>query len=307
MKIACIGEVMIELVAHKGEQANLATIGIAGDSYNTAAYLSMLAQNSDIEVSYITALGQDTFSDRIFSEIQSRGINTNLIERRQDTIPGIHAVETDEHGERTFTYWRGQAAAKTLFQEPCEITFDALYDFDLVYLSGISVAILPPTTRTNLIAFLKDYKKRGGKVAYDSNYRPRLWPDKNTAKELNTKMWALADIAFPSVDDEMLLFEDKDEAAVLQRLKETGVTFGALKRGAEGPLPISSEANAPANNTPVYEKVTKVVDTTAAGDSFNAGFLYQYANGANLDDALQAGHSLASKVIQASGAIVDIK
>ena len=297
-KIACVGEVMIELIAKDNGQAD---IGVAGDTYNTAVYLSKLADNSDIEITYITALGSDQFSKRIISEVERHGINTNHIEYREGQMPGLYAIETDCHGERSFSYWRGQAAAKSLFQEPCTIKLDALLKFDLIYISGISMAILPPSTRSNLIDFLSEYKKSDGKLAFDSNYRPRLWEDEETARSVTMAMWALADIALPSVDDEMLLFGDEDESAVLQRIKSVGVSYGALKRGIEGPLGIGEKIDAAS-----FERVTNIIDTTAAGDSFNAGFLYQYAMGKNLTEAMQSGHMLASKIIQASGAIVEL-
>lgn len=298
IKIACVGEVMIELIAR---QSGLASIGVAGDTYNTAVYLKKLANKSDIDISYITAIGTDKFSDRIFSEIQHYGLQTDLIEKRSHLMPGLYAIDTDEFGERNFSYWRGQSAAKTLFQEPCEIGLTSLLDFDLIYISGISMAILPAETRARLIEFISQYRKQGGKLAYDSNYRPRLWEDIDTARNTNMKMWSLTDIALPSLDDEMLLFEDKDEASVLSRLGDAGVVFGALKRGAKGPLAIG---NLPCETT--FKKIENVVDTTAAGDSFNAGFLYQYATGGTLVNAMQSGHNLASKVIQSSGAIITI-
>ena len=296
IKIACIGEVMIELIAHENGQA---TIGVAGDTYNTAVYLKRLCKQSEIDISYVTALGADQFSKRIFFEIEKYDLRTNLIEKRQDLMPGLYAIDTDEHGERNFSYWRGQSAAKTLFQEPCEVGLSKLLEFDLIYISGISMAILSSDTRKRLIEFLRKYRKQGGKLAYDSNYRPRLWEDIKTARDTNMLMWSIADVALPSIDDELLLFEDKDEASILTRLENAGVMYGALKRGAKGPLAIGnlhSQAN--------FETIEKVVDTTAAGDSFNAGFLYQYATGGTLLNAMQCGHQLAAKVVQSSGAII---
>ena len=296
IKIACVGEVMIELITRQNGQAG---IGVAGDTYNTAVYLKKLSNKADIDISYITAVGTDKFSDRIFSEIQHYGLQIDLIEKRSHLMPGLYAIDTDEFGERNFSYWRGQSAAKTLFQEPCKVGLTSLLSFDLIYISGISMAILPVETRVRLIEFLSQYRKQGGKLANDSNYRPRLWEDIETARNINMKMWSLADIALPSLDDEILLFEDKDEASIIDRLKKAGVVFGALKRGEKGPLSIGE----PLAST-TFEKITKVVDTTAAGDSFNAGFLYQYARGGTLKDAMECGHNLASKVIQSSGAII---
>lgn len=298
VKIACLGEVMIELIAKENGQA---AIGVAGDTYNTAVYMSKLASASDLQITYITALGRDKFSERITSAIDHYDINLNYIEYRADQMPGLYAIETDADGERSFSYWRGQSAAKTLFQEPCKIKLQSLLEFDLIYISGISMAILPPETRASLIDTLKQFRQYGGKLAFDSNYRPRLWESVQTARDVTMAMWAITDIALPSIDDEMLLFGDKNQDDVTTRIMNAGVTYGALKRGADGPFALGNR-----ENKMTFEKVTNIIDTTAAGDSFNAGFLYQYAIGSSLEDAMQAGHSLASKVIQAHGAILDI-
>ncbi len=299
VKIACIGEVMIELIANDSDQA---TLGVAGDTYNTAVYLMKLKPRSELEVSYVTALGKDRFSERILFAMGSHGLNTDLVERREGKMPGLYAIETDAAGERSFAYWREQSAARTLFEEPCKVKFEALLDFDLVYVSGISMAILPPTTRRSLIEFLKTFKDQGGKVAYDSNYRPRLWEDPKTAQAVTMNMWALADIALPSIDDEKDLFGDTSEEQIMKRLRKVGVSFGALKRGSDGPLAFNDGVVVPST----FARVDKVVDSTAAGDSFNAGFLAEVALGGTIEEATRKGHEIASQVIRKRGAIVPL-
>lgn len=299
IKIGCLGEVMIELIAREDD---VARIGVAGDTFNTAVYLKKLCKNDEIQVSYVTALGTDTFSKRILDNITQHGIQKSHIELRENHMPGLYAIETDPEGERSFSYWRGEAAARTLFQEPCKIKPEAMSEFDLLYLSGISIAILPTETRNLLTSYIQEFRKKGGKFVFDSNYRPRLWEDTKTARETTMQMWSLTDIALPSLDDEMALFDDPNEEAVLNRLMKAGINFGALKRGMEGPKAIGEEVT-----QPVFEPVTNVVDTTAAGDSFNAGFLYKHAMGEGLAQAMLSGHTLASNVIQKSGAIIEIE
>ncbi len=294
-KIACIGEVMIELVTEDRVNARL---NVAGDSYNTAVYLARRL-GSRATLSYITALGTDHFSDRILSEMARNGIGTDHVERRADKVPGLYAIETDESGERSFTYWRSDSAARTLFSPPARVEFSALMGFDLVFLSGISLAILPAAIRAELIAALRDYRRAGGLVAYDSNHRPRLWQSPQTAREVNAEMWALADIALPSVDDEMQLFGEQGEAEVLARLRKLGLRRGALKRGAVGPVALD-----PDQPPQDFAPAPRVVDTTGAGDSFNAGFLAAIAQGASQAEAMAAGHALASEVVQHRGAII---
>ena len=293
-RIACIGEVMIEMTADGPDHARL---GVAGDTYNTAVYLARLLGN-DAGVSYVTALGVDRFSERIMVQIAQNGIETSCIERREDRVPGLYAIETDETGERSFTYWRSDSAARTLFADPATVTLDSLSGFDLLYLSGITLAILPDSTRQRLFAFLKQFRAKGGLVAYDSNYRPRLWPDQQTAQTVNREMYTLSDLALPSLEDERALFGDAEPQAVVDRLGEAGVRLGAVTYGAAGLWPIPETTP-----IPVLEPAPRVVDTTAAGDSFNAGVMAALIQGRTLTDALAGGHAQAVKVLGHEGAI----
>ncbi|ASM71388.1 2-dehydro-3-deoxygluconokinase [Pseudosulfitobacter pseudonitzschiae] len=297
-KIACIGEVMIEIVS---QQTGDATLNVAGDSYNTAVYLAQLARGSDCTVSYVTALGQDTFSQRVVGHMKHFGIDTAHIERRADRNIGLYAIDTDSTGERSFTYWRSESAARTLFSTPCTVGLDVLGQFDLAYLSGITLAILPAPVRSSLIDALAAYRRNGGLVAYDSNHRPRLWENAQTAIDVNNAMWTVTDIAVPSVDDEMAIHGDTTEDAVLARLDAAGLTDGALKRGPAGPFDLTRSTSGI-----TFTPATEVVDTTAAGDSFNAGYLFERARGSGQAAALQAGHDLAARVIGHKGAIIEI-
>lgn len=295
-RIACVGEVMIELVARADGQARL---GVAGDTFNTAVYLARTLRGTGAQVAYVTALGRDPYSERILRAIEGHGIETGWIERRAGMMPGLYAIDTDENGERSFSYWRSAAAARSLFSEPCEMPITRLDDFDLVLMSGISLAILPPPVRARLIDWAAGFSAAGGRVAYDSNHRPSLWESREAAQQVNAAMWACADIALPSVDDEMALFGDADEAGVLSRLAQAGVTSGALKRGACGPRDLGG-APTPAG----LAKVCSVVDSTAAGDSFNAGYIAALAQGRGPIAAMAEGHALAARVIAHSGAII---
>ncbi len=300
MRLACLGEVMIELATL---DANTAQIGVAGDTYNTAVYLRRLIASDDVGVSYVTALGDDPMSDRIVSHMQSHRIDTCCVDRLAGRAPGLYAIETDERGERSFSYWRDAAAARQLFQGQGRVDLAALEAFDLVYFSGISLAILPPQTRLSFLNALEGFRARGGLVAFDSNYRPRLWESREVAQELTEAAWQLADIALPSIDDEMALFGDVSELQAIERLRRYGARAGAVKRGELGPVALGPDSDGAAEQR--FDVVRDVVDTTAAGDSFNAGWLAAFATGQETPACLASGHALASQVVQKKGAIVD--
>ncbi len=290
MKVAAIGEAMIEL-SMDGDQA---AVGVAGDTLNSAIYLKRSAPG--IQVDYVTRLGTEPFSTKIRDFIAAQGVGTDAIESDPNGTPGLYAITTDASGERSFTYWRDTAAARSVFLGPDGPDFSVLEGYDVAYLSGISLAILPEQTRVALMRWLSAFRSKGGRVAYDSNYRPRLWRDKATAQAVNAAMWALSDIALPSIDDEQAITDESAEA-VAARFVALGKT-GALKRGPSGPLCLATGTSGD------YAPATRVVDTTAAGDSFNGAYLGAVLSGLSQSDALQAGHDLASRVIGHKGAIL---
>ena len=290
MKIAAIGEAMIEL-SMAGDSAG---VGVAGDTLNTAIYLKRSAPS--LQVDYITRLGTDAFSDRIRDFIAAEQIGTDGILRDPNGTPGLYAITTDDAGERSFTYWRDSAAARQTFIADSGPDFSALTGYDVLYLSGITMAILSAPVRAALLEFLRGFRHSGGRLCYDSNYRPRLWSDVHTARQMNDAMWALTDIALPSIDDEQALTgESADDIAI--RFLGLGQT-GALKRGPLGPLCLQTGVHYD------FPQAAAVVDTTAAGDSFNGGYLAVLLTGADQADALRAGHDLAMRVIGHKGAIL---
>ena len=297
MKIACIGEVMIELIAGEG---NAAELNVAGDTYNTAVYLARQLTGQPMQVHYVTVLGRDRFSDRIVRHMAANGVHTTHVARHPTRMPGLYAIETDESGERSFTYWRSNSAARTLFGEDGRMAGAVLGNFDMIVASGISLAILPSEVCTDLFRAIDEFRAGGGRVVFDSNYRPHLWNDAERAREVTAQMWRRTDIALPSIDDEMALFGDEDEAGLLDRLHGYGIASGALKRGEIGPLDLGTGGTVDAR------PATRVIDTTAAGDSFNAGYLARIVQGGTAAEAMSAGHELAAQVIGKRGAIVDL-
>jgi 2-dehydro-3-deoxygluconokinase len=293
-RIACIGECMIEL-SQLDLDAGRAAVGFAGDTANTAAYLSRLGT----DVSYVTNLGQDAFSKRMIAMFESEGMDCSLIGRHETRLPGIYSIEVDPAGERSFRYWRNESAARTLFSGVGAQLAD-LDQFDVIYVSGITLAILPPNVRADLVAHLGGLRDAGRMVVFDTNYRPRLWPDADTARAAFAAMWGACSLGFPSFDDEQALYAGATQEDVLLRLAGLGVAEIALKNGAGGPV-LFAKGDI---DRPTFPKATKVVDTSGAGDSFNAGYLAARLTGADPQTAAAAGHDLALAVIAHHGALI---
>lgn len=299
-KIAVIGECMIEL-SQKGTEVNR---GFGGDTLNTSVYIARQVDSAALAVEYVTALGTDNFSQQMLDAWQSEAVGTRLIQRMDNRLPGLYYIETDSTGERTFYYWRNEAAAKFWLESPqaagiCE----ELATFDYLYLSGISLAILSDSSREKLLSLLRECRANGGKIIFDNNYRPRLWASKEETQRVYQQMLECTDIAFLTLDDEDLLWGEKPIDEVIARTQAAGVEEVVIKRGADSCL--VAIADQPIIDVPAIKLAKEsVVDTTAAGDSFSAGYLAVRLTGGDAAAAAKRGHLTASTVIQYRGAII---
>jgi len=301
-KVAVIGECMLEVstMGGDGNHSSLsAGLSFGGDTLNTAIYLARLG----IDVDYVSALGDDDMSGWMLDQWRAEGVGCNLVSRIENTVPGLYLIQIDEHGERSFLYWRANSPATRLFDNAAEadIMFEQLSAYQHIYLSGISLAIYTEAARQRLFDFFKKYRAKGGEVIFDGNYRPRLWASPKVARDAYETMYRLADLVLPTDEDEALLFGAEKPDLVVARLKSLGASDVVLKMGENGCL-IGAETDVRA----VPAEIVTVVDSTAAGDSFNAGFMAARFNGQDLTAACRAANRLASVVIQHRGAIIPV-
>ncbi|WP_338464053.1 sugar kinase [Franconibacter daqui] len=299
-KIAVIGECMIEL-SQKGTEVNR---GFGGDTLNTSVYIARQVAPAALSVHYVTALGQDNFSQQMIDAWQAEYVKTDLTQRMENRLPGLYYIETDASGERTFYYWRNEAAARYwLESDQADAICAELAGFDYLYLSGISLAILSPQSREKLLNLLRDCRANGGKVIFDNNYRPRLWASREETQQVYQQMLSCTDIAFLTLDDEDALWGEKPVEEVIARTHAAGVREVVIKRGADSCL-VAIQGEAVLDVPAVKLPKEKVIDTTAAGDSFSAGYLAVRLVGGSAEEAAKRGHLTASTVIQYRGAII---
>ncbi|MBD2823525.1 sugar kinase [Xenorhabdus szentirmaii] len=300
VKIALLGECMIEL---NGEPFGSMTQSYGGDVLNSAVYLARAGQGS-LDVHFVTAMGLDPLSRGMITRWQQEGINTSLVFTDSEHQPGLYLIQLDEQGERTFLYWRNNSAARYLFRHAdYPKIYPQLEKMDALYLSGISLAILPEEDCQLLLDNLKTLSSQGKIIFFDSNYRPALWESEAQARESYQKMYAITDIALVTDDDEMQLWGETSIEGIFNRLQKMGVKQAIIKAGAQGCFYRDLHTQAEIQHI-AAQPVSPVIDTTAAGDAFNAGFIAGLLNGKSIKYSALMGHQLAGVVIRHKGAIV---
>jgi 2-dehydro-3-deoxygluconokinase len=274
------------------------TMRFGGDTFNTAVYLA----RSGIGVTYATLLGDDPYSGRILDLAREEGVGIDLIERKSGRNAGLYLIETADSGERTFHYWRDRSPARELFDGPeAERIAAAMRGARLVYFSGVTLSLYAPPARTRLADALVAARAAGALIAMDGNYRPRGWGgDATLARAEFERFWRLSDIALPSLEDGELLWGDRDPSSFALRLQGFDVHEIVVK-AAEAPALCVSEQEQTLVPVP---RAVAAIDTTAAGDSFNAAYLAARLGGRDPQAAVLAGHALAAIVVGHRGAVV---
>lgn len=293
--VMSIGECMVELARLEDGRFGLA---FGGDTFNTAVYLA----RAGVDVAYATALGDDPYSAAIRDLARGEGVATSHIITVPGRMPGLYLIETSGQGERTFYYWRERSPARELLDGPsAPAIVEALVCAGLIYFSGITLSLYSEPGLARFADALAKARTAGATIVMDGNYRPRVWQgDETRARDVMRRFWALCDIALPTFDDEAQLWGDRNAEATAERLLGYGVNEVAVKLGHDGALVQSGSSWAKA---PPPTSVTPV-DTTGAGDSFNAAYLVARMRGLEQEGAAIVGHRLAGIVIQHRGAIV---
>ncbi len=289
--VASIGECMLELSARPDGAWDL---GYAGDTFNTLWAIRAL---TGLACDYVSAFGDDPFSAKQIAFLAEAGIGVGSSPVIAGARPGLYAI-TLTGAERSFTYWRSDSAAKQLASEPDQLA-KSIGNRALVYFSGITLAILSPKARETLLAAVVEAREAGSLVAFDPNYRPRLWSSPGDARAAIDAAVAVCDIALPTFPDEQMLYGDASREATADRLARAGVREIVVKDGADPCLVMTAEGR----STVPAVHVANPVDTTGAGDSFNGGYLAARLLGQSPVEAARTAHRVAAAVVQVRGAL----
>lgn len=289
--IAAIGECMIEL---SGQSSQVWRMGFAGDTFNTL--WAMRALSPGHHVDFVSAFGDDPFSTDQIAFFREHDIGIASSPVIPGARPGLYAIKLTG-AERSFTYWRGDAAARQLASNVAALA-KSLENRSLVYFSGITLAILEPAARRTLLQAIATARSHGCHIAFDPNYRARLWPDIATAREAIGEALKVTDIALPTFPDEHELYGDDSPEETVKRLEKAGVAEIVVKNGEHDALISHYE-----NTVSVPAVSVLPVDTTGAGDSFNGAYLSARLLGIAPTDAVKRAHRVAGAVVQVRGAL----
>ena len=289
-----MGEAMLEL---RPEGVDTYAMGVAGDVLNTAAGISALGGKS----AFLSASGTDHNSLKLIERCDTLGVDTTYIKKIDSAKIGLYLISNDAQGERYFSYWRDHSAAHLHFYEADRLRYslESLAPTGFIYLSGITLSRTSPASRKVLWKWLAECRSYGETLVYDGNYRPLLWNTAEQALEVHRQMIGLSTIFLPGLEDEMALRPGTCEQEVVAELESLSVPEIILKNGAHG-LKVYLQGQC---TDLAIDRVADVVDTSGAGDSFNAGYLACRLRNIPPVQASKFAATVYAMVIRSAGAI----
>lgn len=295
LSITGIGEAMGELrLAPEGRYS----LHFSGDVFNTLAYARALG-GTDWDATFVSAVGDDSISKRFLARCAELDIKPAVAASPGKPL-GLYLIETDEQGERRFFYWRYASPARQLMTLMPRIE---KFDPDcpgILFLSGITLAILDDPQREALADLVANHRRSGAPFAFDPNYRATLWDDVAAARTWISRFYTLSDLAFPGLEDEFDLNGLDTPEAILARTDLANAAEVLVKAGRNGVVGrVGSHHFASPFIAP-----PATIDTTAAGDSFNAAWIVARAVGLEPQRSAEFATRTAAAVAGHPGAII---
>ena len=296
INVCSIGEAMIEISNIKNSLYNQS---LAGDTLNFCNYLDKKKLNAFC----LSAIGRSEINQSLLDFVKSKNISTKYIKQIKQFEVGLYLIKNKDNGEKQFFYWRDESAAKQYFNN---IDFLNLYkelkNFDYIYFSGITLSIIHISKLNNFIKLLKLLKSKKIKIVFDFNIRPTRWNKKNLNNFFDSVL-KFVDICFLSGED-MNYWKNKNNIKSYEKIvRKYKIKHSIFRKNAELTYAIQNKKKYTIRN----KFIRKVIDTSGAGDGFNAAYLSNFIVNNDPLLALKAGSSLGSKIVMKKGAIVDVK
>ena len=296
INVCSIGEAMIEISNIKNSLYNQS---FAGDTLNFCNYLDKKKLNAF----FLSAIGKSEINQSLLNFVRSKKISTKYIKQINQFEIGLYLIKNKDNGEKQFFYWRDESAAKHYFNN---IDFLNLYkelkNFDYIYFSGITLSIIHISKLNNFIKLLKLLKRKKIKIVFDFNIRPSRWNKKNLNIFLDSVL-KFVDICFLSGED-MNYWKNKNNIKSYEQIvRKYKLKHSIFRKNAKFTYVFLNKTRYVFKN----KLLKTVVDTSGAGDGFNAAYLSNFIVNNDPVLALKAGSSLGSKIVMKKGAIVDVK
>ncbi len=297
--VACLGEVLVDFIAEETGTLNAVSSFRkypGGAPANVAVGIARLGITSG----FIGKVGADTFGDFLISTLEQNGVDTKGITQTKEAPTALAFVSRSASGDRDFLFYRNPCA-DTLLTES-ELPLDWLNQIQYLHIGGVSLT-RDPSRQTTLRA-TEAAKQKGAKITFDPNLRLDLWS--NGLSECRTVIHSIleyTDILLPSQEELTTLMATDNLNEAIHHAHKKGPSIICVKQGAHGSLISEKNREGETRQFTQLPFDVEVIDTTGAGDGYNAGLIVGLVQGLSIEKAVLRGTAVASLVITKMGAM----
>ena len=292
--IVSVGECMIELSTNESlSYAQVFKKSYGGDTLNTLVAASRLGSKTG----FITKIGNDAFQDYLLDSWQAENIDTSYV-KLVEGYNSLYFVSKGTDRNKEFTYYRKKSAASTISID--DVPEEYIGRSSIIYSTGITQS-LSDSARNSVKKAFEVAKEKQTIVAYDPNYREKLWSLDEAKEALEEVIDYLDIILLNDKFDAEKLLEISSSNQIIKYFWDRGVSTVCIKKRENGStIGYNGEINH------LSSCVANVIDATGAGDAYNGGFLHSIVQGYTPFEAAKLASIVASIQVQGLGAIHSI-
>ncbi|MCW4027296.1 MAG: sugar kinase [Candidatus Bathyarchaeota archaeon] len=298
-EVVGVGEILIDFVATEPVsyvEASAFQKCFGGAPMNTLVGVARLGSSSGA----VTAVGEDPFGQYLTHELRRNGVDTSHVKVKKGMRTTITFVANEpETGERSFIFYRTPwvkgTADSALTIEDADLEY--ISRANILHVSGFSLSQNP--SRKAVLRAVEHARRKGVTVSFDPTLRVDVWNSQRAVRRLYSRMLGLSDIATFSREEAEFLFRTNDAQKAAETALRHGVRLVGIKLGEEGALLETSEGRKA--YVPAFD--VRAIDTTGAGDGWNAGLLVGFLKGWDLKTCVTVANAVGALVVTKLGAI----
>lgn len=292
-KVMIIGAAIIDVLVSPAEEevfqtgsypAETIRMSPGGDALNEATVLAGLG----VPVMLETVLGSDMAGETVIRHCRKMGIDIERLHVQEDLDTGINVVLVKKDGERVFLT-NPHGSLRSLRLEDIILPFPEAAGI----LCFASIFVFPHLKTAEMAALFRQAKEQGMLVCADMT----KCKNGETVDEIAPAL-TYVDYLLPNKEEAMLVTRTATVEQAAERFLVAGVKNVIIKCGAAG-------CYVKNNYQEMWISARKdvvCVDTTGAGDSFAAGFLYGLSRGLSLEECAACANKCGAKAVAVVGA-----
>ena len=299
LDVVGIGEVLIDFVATKpGSYLDVPAFQkcFGGAPMNTLVGAARLG----LKTGAITAVGEGPFGKFLIRELQKNGVDTSQVKIKKGMRTTISFVANEpETAERTFIFYRKPWVTGTADSSLSigDLDLDYISDANILHVSGFSLSQNP--SRKTILSAVKHARSSDVRVSFDPTLRLDVWNSIRTIRRIYGEILRMSDIATFSREEASFIFGTSDPEKAAAKALRYGIEVVGMKMGAEGAF--LQRRTGEKVMLPAFK--VRAVDTTGAGDGWNAGLLVGLIKGWDLRTCLSVANAVGALVVTKHGAI----